>query len=82
MSAYVREPARAGGRLRDQPLVAKPRELRVDLAVARGPGVRERLLEVLEEPVPGPRAVGESAEECMPEGHTIYMIGLDMSVRT
>jgi hypothetical protein len=53
----------AGLGLLDEALVHEARELRVDLAVARRPGVRERLLEVLEQGVPGPRMVGEGAEK-------------------
>ena len=55
----------AGARVRllDQAVVPKPRELGVDLAVARGPGVGERLLEVLEQLVARSRLVGEGAEE-------------------
>ena len=63
--------ARAARRLLDQAVVEEPRELGVDLAVARRPGVRERLLEVLEQAVAGPRLVREGTEECVAERHSL-----------
>ena len=65
MTAYVFEFRAPGFRLLDQAVLEQPRELGVDLAVARRPGVGERLLEVLEQLVAGTRLVGESPEECV-----------------
>ena len=61
--------ARTRARLLDEPVCQQPRELRIDLAVARRPGIRERLLEVLEQRVPGSGLVGECAEECVAKRH-------------
>ena len=68
----------AGARVRllDQTVGEKPRELGVDLAVARRPRVPERLLEVLQERVAGAGLVGEGAEEGVAETH-LY-VNLDM----
>ena len=71
VTEYVREFLGPVSRLRDQPGLEQPGELGVDLAVARGPRVRERLLEVLEERIPGARPVGEGSEEGMAEGHRL-----------
>ncbi len=68
--------ARARARLLDQPFVEEARELGVDLAVTRRPGIRERLLEVLQERVAGAGLVGERSEECIAERH------LNMSILT
>ena len=78
VSAYVFELRGARVRLLDQAVVDEPRELGVDLAVARGPRVRERLLEVLEQRVARSRLVGEGAEEGVAEAH-LY-VNLDMSL--
>ena len=61
----------ARARLLDQAVLAEPGELGVDLAVARGPGVRERLLEVLEQRVARARHVRERAEQGVVAGSSI-----------
>ena len=53
--------------LADQPGLAQLRELGVDLAVARGPGVGDRLGEVPDEPVARARAFREDTEQRMAE---------------
>ena len=60
-----------GPGLLDEPCGEETCELGVDLAVARRPGVGERLLEVLDEVVARSRMVGERAEECIAQCHLI-----------
>src|SRR5262249_38888396 len=66
--------ARARAGLLDQSLVEEARQLRIDLTVARRPRVHERLLEVLEQCVPGPGLVGERAEEGVSECHLMSIL--------
>src|SRR6185295_3076354 len=53
----------------DHPLVLELGQLRIDLAVARVPGVGERLVEALGELVAGGRLDGEQAEDGVAERH-------------
>src|SRR5688572_19496234 len=69
-------PPRPGFRLLDQAVLEKSGKLGVDLAVARRPGVGERLLEVLEQLVAGARLFGKRHEECVLQRH-VY-VNLDM----
>ena len=59
--------ARRRRALVDQACLAQPRQLRIDLAVARRPGVRDRLRQVLDERVARARSFREDAEERMAE---------------
>ena len=67
VSAYVFELRAPASGLLDEAVLEQARELGVDLAVARRPRVRERLLEVLEERVAGSGPVGERSEKGVAE---------------